>query len=55
MARAIEISRRFRQVLNDGAFLYRTGVLGAAGWNVAHGTVPEHTTMGIIGFLALLA
>lgn len=34
---------------------YGVFVLGAAGWNLANGTVPEHTTMGVIGFLALLA
>lgn len=34
---------------------YGLFVLGAAAWNVASGTVPEHVTMGSIGFLALLA
>lgn len=30
-------------------------VLGNAVWNVVKGTVPEPTTMGVIGFLALLS
>lgn len=34
---------------------YGLFVLGAALWNAASGTVPEHTTMGVIGFIALLA
>lgn len=34
---------------------YGTFVLCAAAWNLANGTVPEHATMGLIGFLALLA
>lgn len=34
---------------------YGLFVLGAAGWNVIQGTVPEAATMGIIGVLALLA
>jgi len=34
---------------------YGIFVLGAAAWNVASGTVPEHVTMGAIGSLALLA
>ncbi|RJF95587.1 cation transporter [Noviherbaspirillum saxi] len=34
---------------------YGLFILGAAGWNLASGTVPEHVTMGKIGVLALLA
>ncbi len=34
---------------------YGVFVLGAAGWNVMQGTVPEATTMGAIGVMALLA
>jgi Co/Zn/Cd efflux system component len=34
---------------------YGLFVLGFAAWNLAHGVVPEHTTMGVIGTLALLA
>ena len=34
---------------------YGLFVLGAAAWSLANGTVPEHTTMGLIGFMALLA
>lgn len=34
---------------------YGVFVLGAALWNTASGTVPEHMTMGTIGFGALLA
>lgn len=34
---------------------YGLFVLGAAAWNAASGTVPEHTTMGAVGFMALLA
>jgi Co/Zn/Cd efflux system component len=34
---------------------YGLFVLGAAVWNMTRGVVPEHTTMGLIGTLALLA
>ncbi|GAB3547616.1 cation diffusion facilitator family transporter [Noviherbaspirillum agri] len=34
---------------------YGVFVLGMAGWNLAHGVMPEPATMGAIGFLALLA
>lgn len=34
---------------------YGIFVLGAAVWNVALGTVPEASTMGVIGFMALAA
>lgn len=34
---------------------YGLFVLGTAAWNVSQGVVPEPATMGIIGFLALLA
>lgn len=34
---------------------YGLFVLGTAAWNLAQGTVPEATTMGTIGFLALIA
>ncbi|RJG07364.1 cation transporter [Noviherbaspirillum cavernae] len=34
---------------------YGVFVLGAAVWNLVSGTVPEHMTMGTIGFIALLA
>lgn len=34
---------------------YGLFVLGAALWSAASGTVPEHVTMGSIGFVALLA
>lgn len=34
---------------------YGLFVLGTAGWNLAHGVMPEPATMGTIGFLALLA
>jgi Co/Zn/Cd efflux system component len=34
--------------------LFGLWVLGAAGWNLWHGVVPEARTMGIVGTLALL-
>lgn len=34
---------------------YGIFVLGAAAWNLTRGIIPEHTTMGMIGSLALLA
>lgn len=34
---------------------YGIFVLGAAAWNLTTGVIPEHTTMGVIGSLALLA
>ena len=35
--------------------VYGGFVLGATAWHVANGTVPEARTMGLVGFLALLA
>ena len=34
---------------------YGIFVLGTAAWNLTNGIIPEHTTMGMIGSLALLA
>ena len=34
---------------------YGLGVLGLTLWNLSSGRVPEHTTMGIVGTLALMA
>lgn len=34
---------------------YGVFVLGSAAWNLANGVLPEPATMGVIGFLALLA
>jgi Co/Zn/Cd efflux system component len=48
---------RSRSALVKGLTMggYGLFVLGAALWNLVSGTVPSHTTMGVIGFLALLA
>lgn len=48
---------RFRTALLKGLTMgaYGVFVLGAVIWNLLSGTVPSHTTMGAIGFLALLA
>lgn len=35
--------------------LFGAWVIGVAGWNIAHGTLPGAFTMGAIGFTALLA
>lgn len=48
---------RSRTALAKGVTMgaYGLFVLGAAAWNLASGTVPEHTTMGVIGLIALVA
>jgi Co/Zn/Cd efflux system component len=48
---------RSRTALIKGVTMgsYGLFVLGAALWSAATGTVPEHVTMGAIGFVALLA
>jgi Co/Zn/Cd efflux system component len=48
---------RSRTALLKGVTMggYGIFVMGIAAWNLVHGIVPEHTTMGVIGTLALLA
>jgi Co/Zn/Cd efflux system component len=48
---------RSRAALGKGVMMgtYGVFVLGKAGWSVAAGTSPEAATIGLIGFIALLA
>jgi Co/Zn/Cd efflux system component len=48
---------RSRAALAKGFMMgtYGVLVLGKAGWSVAVGTAPEAATMGLVGFIALLA
>ncbi|TAJ68751.1 MAG: cation transporter [Phenylobacterium sp.] len=53
----LSLQWRARAALLKGATmgLFGLGVLAAAAWNVSHGGLPHAQTMGVVGFLALLA